>query len=247
MSFLIYFVVLIITVGAALFGLDVVTAPLPDHKPAAPMTSAASGPNKLAKRQAEQAERDVAANRVLTPLYPANPGGVRDVTTEKPPFAETSGSAAAVDAPAPPQKSEVAATPAKPATAAAQPASAEHPAAQAVSQQAVQGVSQQVSGHCDIQACASAYRSFRASDCTYQPYDGPRRACVAPATQALNSSESPLQRASRQTTRASMMPATAPRYQQPPVDDEDDMDDADTPMDEDEGSIVIYQRPRWFR
>lgn len=32
-------------------------------------------------------------------------------------------------------------------------------------------------GHCDYSACASAYRSFRASDCTYQPYDGPRRVC----------------------------------------------------------------------
>jgi len=31
---------------------------------------------------------------------------------------------------------------------------------------------------CDIAACASAYRSFRASDCTYQPYDGPRRLCA---------------------------------------------------------------------
>ena len=32
---------------------------------------------------------------------------------------------------------------------------------------------------CDIQACARAYRrSFRASDCTYQPFDGgPRRLC----------------------------------------------------------------------
>jgi len=31
---------------------------------------------------------------------------------------------------------------------------------------------------CDIQACAAAYYSFRASDCTYQPYDGPRRLCT---------------------------------------------------------------------
>jgi hypothetical protein len=31
---------------------------------------------------------------------------------------------------------------------------------------------------CDIQACTAAYQSFRASDCTYQPYSGPRRACT---------------------------------------------------------------------
>jgi 1A family penicillin-binding protein len=33
-------------------------------------------------------------------------------------------------------------------------------------------------GRCDIGACSSAYRSFRASDCTYQPYYGPRRLCT---------------------------------------------------------------------
>lgn len=30
---------------------------------------------------------------------------------------------------------------------------------------------------CDRSACASAYHSFRASDCTYQPFDGPRQLC----------------------------------------------------------------------
>jgi 1A family penicillin-binding protein len=30
---------------------------------------------------------------------------------------------------------------------------------------------------CDVQACAAAYRSFRASDCTWQPYSGPRKIC----------------------------------------------------------------------
>jgi hypothetical protein len=30
---------------------------------------------------------------------------------------------------------------------------------------------------CDIAACSAAYRSFRASDCTWQPYEGPRRFC----------------------------------------------------------------------
>ena len=30
---------------------------------------------------------------------------------------------------------------------------------------------------CDYQACSSAYQSFRASDCTYQPYTGTRRVC----------------------------------------------------------------------
>ncbi|HEY4140972.1 MAG TPA: BA14K family protein, partial [Pseudolabrys sp.] len=31
---------------------------------------------------------------------------------------------------------------------------------------------------CDIDACAAAYRSFRDTDCTYNPSFGPRRLCT---------------------------------------------------------------------
>ncbi|MCW5691592.1 MAG: BA14K family protein [Pseudolabrys sp.] len=31
---------------------------------------------------------------------------------------------------------------------------------------------------CNIAACSDAYISFNASDCTYQPSDGPRRLCT---------------------------------------------------------------------
>ena len=31
--------------------------------------------------------------------------------------------------------------------------------------------------NCNTQACSNAYRSFDAADCTYQPANGPRRAC----------------------------------------------------------------------
>jgi BA14K-like protein len=34
---------------------------------------------------------------------------------------------------------------------------------------------------CNIEACTAAYRSFTASDCTYQPSDGPRRVCTKQA------------------------------------------------------------------
>ncbi len=36
---------------------------------------------------------------------------------------------------------------------------------------------------CDVQACSRRYRSFRASDCTYQPYRGGRRMCTIGAAQ----------------------------------------------------------------
>lgn len=35
--------------------------------------------------------------------------------------------------------------------------------------------------HCAIDACAAAYKSFRASDCTYQPFGGERRLCTKSA------------------------------------------------------------------
>jgi membrane peptidoglycan carboxypeptidase len=30
---------------------------------------------------------------------------------------------------------------------------------------------------CNVRACSRSYRSFRPSDCTYQPYSGERRLC----------------------------------------------------------------------
>ena len=39
--------------------------------------------------------------------------------------------------------------------------------------------SQEARPACDVQVCAARYRSFRASDCTYQPYSGERRLCEA--------------------------------------------------------------------
>jgi len=32
--------------------------------------------------------------------------------------------------------------------------------------------------HCNVEACEAAYRSFRASDCTYLPTRGERRLCT---------------------------------------------------------------------
>jgi hypothetical protein len=31
---------------------------------------------------------------------------------------------------------------------------------------------------CNYDACAQAFRSFRSSDCSFQPFDGPRRVCT---------------------------------------------------------------------
>jgi hypothetical protein len=79
-------------------------------------------------------------------------------------------------------------TPARPATRAPQIA-AVNPAANGVrnvtatptimtpKQLAAQPPAESEQPKCDVAACAAAYRSFRASDCSWQPYEGPRRFC----------------------------------------------------------------------
>ncbi len=54
-----------------------------------------------------------------------------------------------------------------------------HPLTQSKS---IQDVATELSGgqraECDYRACANQYQSFRASDCSYQPYSGPRAICT---------------------------------------------------------------------
>lgn len=187
MSFLIYFAVLIVAAAGALFGLDLATSPLPPQKPAAQVSE--NAPNKLARREAEQRDsKQGDATRELTPIYPANPGGGKEVRMVYPPTTDTAAAPPAKDdagtamaktdepsQPAP-QPTVTAAQPAA-ASAPAQPAA---PAAQPEPQPTIQPAMQtqaQAPNQCDVQACTSAYRSFRASDCTYQPFEGPRRVC----------------------------------------------------------------------
>jgi hypothetical protein len=51
------------------------------------------------------------------------------------------------------------------------------PAIMAPEQSATQPPPENEQPKCDIDACSAAYRSFRASDCSWQPYEGPRRFC----------------------------------------------------------------------
>ena len=87
----------------------------------------------------------------------------------------------------PPRKVEQAvAAPSRPARPAAQrapvataAANASAPAPEATAGQLTGSPAhmQGASNKCDATACAATYHSFRASDCSYQPDDGPRRLC----------------------------------------------------------------------
>lgn len=51
-------------------------------------------------------------------------------------------------------------------------------AAEPTAGSAAPAASEMSRGRCNVNACASAYRSFLASDCSYQPNNGPRRRCT---------------------------------------------------------------------
>jgi hypothetical protein len=99
--------------------------------------------------------------------------------------------------------------PAAPQTAAIAPEQPAAPNDKTAAQSAIaaapatEPVAQQTAGRCDVQTCTSAYSSFRASDCTYQPFSGPRRVCGKPSAQkratASARPRAPDARAERQT------------------------------------------------
>jgi penicillin-binding protein 1A len=64
---------------------------------------------------------------------------------------------------------------------------------------------------CDYQACARAYSSFRASDCTYQPYGGARRLCEKGAPRTAAATPIELSRPSPQPTSSSEQTSQTPQ------------------------------------
>ncbi len=227
MSFIAYLIVLIFVAGSALFGFDLLTAPLPQqhgmHAVGAPTGMA---PDKLARRVAdERAMQHEGKPGTLTPIYPAHPGekAVRQVTPANPATrAETQNANKTKPAETIGVASDENGVAQASTTMKAEPAFVAHPAA----------------GHCDFPACAATYRSFRVSDCTYQPYDGPRRACVA------------LRSADRVKDRIPMptVHAAARRQILPWQNDYDENavghDGTDAP-DAPSASIVVIEHPHW--
>lgn len=189
MAFLLYFVVILVSAAAVMFGLDLATSPLPST-PNVPIGRVAHvTPPSPAQRTARATRADEAAARAaddskLSPVYPANPKVPKAQLAQQP-----TGSAAPKQAPndtwlppapqqqatgAPPQNQQAptSSQPQSQQAASGQPDSSQPPAATA------QSAAAQAPAQCDVQACSAAYRSFRASDCSYQPYHGPRRACT---------------------------------------------------------------------
>ena len=104
------------------------------------------------------------------PPAPVKPAAApRTVVVAKAPEAAASATAAPTPTPAPAPAVAPAVDDAAQAHASATPADTTAPTPVAAAS-------------CNVSACSAAYRSFRASDCTYQPSNGERRLCSKSAT-----------------------------------------------------------------
>ncbi len=159
-----------------LFGLGVMSSPKGgEHKEIA----VTNEPVKVARRETTGSAGTPSDD--LTPLTPVHPGTSAPVRTAQAPQSQP---------PAPPAASVTKEAKTTPAAATApepaKPAAAEKPAAPANATP----VGLHARNSCDVQACSRAYKSFRESDCTYQPYSGPRQLCVSPPAPAKEASRS---------------------------------------------------------
>ena len=157
MTFFVYFIVLVITVGSVIFGADWLQAPM-SPMPASKYELHAAKPPPPPVQQVAKA--DTKSEAKVETKAEANKPAVKP--------AETAGAATEVR----PATAATAATPAPAAQDVAvlpAPIVAEEPSQVAAAEPP----------KCDIAACERAYRTFTASDCTYQPSgDVPRRLCT---------------------------------------------------------------------
>ena len=163
MQFLVYLTVLMVSVSTVLLEIHWLTTPPPQPKAAVQASTTPPRP----KVEGPNAALSPVYPKKLEPVLPtsaaANDTAAKIETGQKP-AAETTGVATRADD----SRSASASPPdnARNAQAYAAPPKQNAPDEAAAA-----------NNRCDVQVCARAYKSFRASDCTYQPLDGPRRAC----------------------------------------------------------------------
>ncbi|HWK97888.1 MAG TPA: BA14K family protein [Pseudolabrys sp.] len=226
MPFLVYAIALVIAAGTLAFSVNLATAPDPG----------ASKPRIAANAPVRQIPlgkpSDVAPgdpHDKLTPVYPAAPGKnlppPEEVARDNAQPNDAS-KAAAVTEPAPPANASTTGV-----------ASADTK----IDQPRVD-VSTAAPNSCAVDACSSAYRSFRASDCTYQPYGGPRKVCELTSGGMQNASAVPasppraVEPSGRISNRAGDIDAAARVVRQLPYPDEYE--------DARDRRVIVIERPR---
>jgi hypothetical protein len=273
MQFLVYLTVLMVSISAVLLEVHWLTSPSPQPKPIVRTTNApvpapkVEGPNvalspvypKPSDTQRPDAGNAPQAQASVTQSAPTETAGQVAPATTAPAREAPSTSQ---PAPAPKLPAANAGTP-SPQTAAAPPASpAETTGVAAREDNPRQAAADAMStanhsskpneiaagmpasgNRCDVQACASTYRSSRASDCTYQPFEGARRFCGKPPVQAAREQrEQPERRRWSMDVELRYLDRPAARRQ---IDDDDGADDVD---DADRGAPIWFffgRHPRW--
>lgn len=228
MAFFVYVGILLVAISGILLELDWLTKPkldarsplqaaqsvLPSSPPARPKPEVAGDrlnpvyPKKpeVARVIEPPSQQQAETTGNATPQEEAPAQTAQAPQPSAPPVPQPVATAKAEPTPQPPQPAQpvqppppspAANAPPPPAserTASVTPQSAAVPSATSVSSTAVSP------NKCDVDACAAAYSSFRASDCTYQPFAGSRRVCEKPPTRTTahrRSGDEEVQTASR--------------------------------------------------
>lgn len=165
MSFILYVVVLVVSVTSVMMGLDWLSTPPP------PVPKSVQTVSAPAKPVAPVAAKNTASDKTesKTDSKQAAVGDSEPASSK--PASATTGVAPNMAAVQPP----AAAAP-QSETAGSAPANAADDTA-IMTESNVDAAPQAAAPLCDVQACAAHYRSFNPADCTYQPFDGPRRLC----------------------------------------------------------------------
>ncbi len=202
MPFLAYVAVVLVSIAGILLEIDWLTRPKLDTKSPAQVASTVV-PVRTVPKVDGPAEGPSPVNTKKQEAEPVAEGPAAmakaELKADIPSANPSAGTAPAVSpAPFPPVAAEVKADAAPPQTT---PQLAAQAPAQAPAQATLQPAANQAPNSCDVQACASAYQSFRASDCTYQPMEGPRKFCERPPAASQRITSAPREPRFEQTAR----------------------------------------------
>ena len=185
------------------------------------MHAMSAPPSAAARHVVAKVDRPAAERDSVYPKQAAAPQAIA-MSAEAPKAATAAAVAEVPMPPARPQEAEQTNAGDPPPAAAAQP--------QAIANASVaEKASVTAKLQCDVAACAGAYTSFRESDCTFQPYEGPRRVCAAPPAAPQRSAERGPRREASRLDRDARYADPSVDWRAPPRlrDSELDVDDGD--------------------
>ena len=249
MQFLVYLTVLMVSISTVLLEVHWLTSPAPQPKPAVqavnspPPARIVEGPTQVLRPVSPKPEATPAASAAVTSIQPQ----------ESQPPVNTAAAAPAAVAAANPEPRKPAtettrpvASPPEPKPVAETTGAATRPEETKLSATPVSVPASTSNNRCDVQACSSAYQSFRAADCTYQPFEGPRRVCEKPPAQQRTARDQTERPERRQWSR-DVAPRDGERTIGRRVYDDPDESNADDD-DDDSGRTSIFgiiRGPRW--